>query len=165
MPAATARISRLLDAPYVSDGGRRRRVSFLLPRRNRPAKGAHPARRIMRVISCHACASLIMPNMRVVLGSLPCTVPFMAHFGGVEPKFVIWELWPARWLPGEAWAFIDGDWKQVDSSDVGFNGREIDEESCATLFGILKTLPAIAFKARPASSPPSTRRRRHRPRR
>ena len=87
--------------------------------------------------------------MRVVLGSLPCAVPCIAHLGSVEPKFVIWELWPARWLPGEAWAFIGGDWKRVDSSDVGFDGREIDEESLATLFGILKTLPATAFQARP----------------
>ncbi len=83
------------------------------------------------------------------LGSLPCTAPSMAHLGGVEPKFGIWEDLPVRWAPGEAWAFIDGDWKQVDSSDVGFNGREIDEESFATLFGVLKTLPAIAFQAHP----------------
>jgi len=73
-------------------------------------------------------------------------LPSIAQLGGVQPKFGIWEDLRSA---GPRAAFIDGDWKRVDSSDVGFNGREIDEESFATLFGILKTLPAIAFQARP----------------
>src|SRR6266516_1529715 len=42
-------------------------------------------------------------------------VRLWAYIGGMEAKFVIWELWPARWVPGEAWAFIDGEWREVDS--------------------------------------------------
>jgi hypothetical protein len=62
---------------------------------------------------------------------------------------LIADVLPVRWAPGEAWAFIDGDWKRVDSSDVGFKGREIDEEFFASSFGTLKALPAIAFQDRP----------------
>ncbi len=40
----------------------------------------------------------------------------------VEPKFVDWEGIPARWIPGEAWAFVKGEWVRVNSSDVGNNG-------------------------------------------
>ena len=73
----------------------------------------------------------------------------MAHFGGVEPKFGIWEDLPVRWAPGEAWAFTNGEWVRVHSSDVGNNGAELDEESFLDLFGRLKALPAIAFHGRP----------------
>ncbi len=67
----------------------------------------------------------------------------------MEPKFVDWEGIPARWTPGEAWAFIKGEWVRVNSSDVGFNGAELDEESFFNVFGRLMALPAIAFQARP----------------
>jgi len=67
----------------------------------------------------------------------------------MEPKFVDWEGIPARWIPGEAWAFIKGEWVEVDSSDVGMNGPELDEESFFNVFGRLMALPAIAFQGRP----------------
>ncbi len=60
-----------------------------------------------------------------------------------------WEGIPARWIPGEAWAFIKGEWVRIDSSDVGFNGAELDEESFLNVFGRLMALPAIAFQGRP----------------
>ncbi len=64
-------------------------------------------------------------------------------------KFGDWEGIPVRWLPGEAWAFIKGEWVRVNSSDVGNNGAELDEESFLATFGRLMALPAIAFQARP----------------
>ena len=67
----------------------------------------------------------------------------------MEPKFVDWEGIPARWAPGEAWAFIDGEWSRVHSSDVGMSGAELDEESFLDTFGRLTALPAIAFQGRP----------------
>ncbi len=67
----------------------------------------------------------------------------------MEAKFVIWELWPARWVPGEAWAFIDGEWREVDSSDVAHNCREVDEVCFNAVAINLKALPAIAFHGRP----------------
>jgi len=67
----------------------------------------------------------------------------------MEPKYGEWETHPVRWLPGEAWAFIDGEWQRIDSSDVGYNGRELDESAFTDLFGRLTALPAIAFQARP----------------
>jgi len=67
----------------------------------------------------------------------------------MEPKYVDWEGIPARWLPGEAWTFIKGEWKRVDDADVGMNGAELDEESFLDTFGRLMALPAIAFQARP----------------
>ena len=67
----------------------------------------------------------------------------------MEPKFGDWEGIPVRWLPGEAWAFIKGEWVRVNSSDVGNNGAELDEESFLATFGRLMALPAIAFQARP----------------
>jgi hypothetical protein len=44
-------------------------------------------------------------------------------------------------------AFKDDNWVEVDSSDVGFNGREITESAFTDLFGRLTALPAIAFQA------------------
>jgi hypothetical protein len=41
----------------------------------------------------------------------------------------------------------DGKWKEVDSSDVGHNGR--NESAFTDLFGCLTALPTIAFQARP----------------
>ncbi len=64
----------------------------------------------------------------------------------MEPKYGEWEDLPVRWLPGEAWAFIDGAWKRVDSSDVGNNGAELDKSSFEAAFGRLIALPAIAFQ-------------------
>ena len=85
---------------------------------------------------------------------LPCTVPSIAHLGGVGPKFGIWEDLPVRWAPGEAWAFIDGERKRVDSSDIGFNGREIDEESFATLFASSRLCRRSRSKPVPTSEAP-----------
>ena len=67
----------------------------------------------------------------------------------MEPKYVDWEGIPARWIPGEAWAFIKDEWVEVDSSDVGMNGPELDEESFKARFSRLTALPAIAFQGRP----------------
>ncbi len=67
----------------------------------------------------------------------------------MEPKFADWEGIPARWIPGEAWAFVKGEWVEVDSSDVGMNGAELDEESFKARFRRLTALPAIAFHGRP----------------
>jgi hypothetical protein len=44
---------------------------------------------------------------------------------------------------------MDDKWVEVDSSDVGHNGRELDESAFTDLFGRLTALPAIAFQARP----------------
>ncbi len=67
----------------------------------------------------------------------------------MEAKYVNWEGIPARWVPGEAWAFVKGAWVEVDSSDVGHNGAELDEESFKARFNLLTALPAIAFHGRP----------------
>ena len=67
----------------------------------------------------------------------------------MEPKFADWEGIPARWLPGEAWALVKNEWVEVDSSDVGMNGAELDEESFFNVFGRVMALPAIAFQDRP----------------
>ena len=67
----------------------------------------------------------------------------------MEPKFADWEGIPARWVPGEAWAFIKSEWVEVDDADVGMNAAELDEESFFNVFGRLMALPAIAFQGRP----------------
>ena len=67
----------------------------------------------------------------------------------MEPKFADWEGIPARWLPGEAWAFVKGEWVEVHPAEVGMNGAELDEESFFNVFGRLMALPAIAFQGRP----------------
>jgi hypothetical protein len=76
-------------------------------------------------------------------------VGFRSHIGFMEPKYVDWEDVPARWLPGEAWAFIDGAWKRVHSSDVANNGAELEKSSFEATFGRLIALPAIAFQDLP----------------
>ncbi len=71
------------------------------------------------------------------------------HIVSMEPKFADWEGIPARWVPGEAWAFIKSEWVEVDDADVGMNAAELDEESFFNVFGRLMALPAIAFQGRP----------------
>ncbi len=67
----------------------------------------------------------------------------------MEPKFADWEGIPARWVLGEAWAFVKGEWVRVCDADVGMNGAELNEESFKARFGRLMALPAIAFQDRP----------------
>ena len=72
------------------------------------------------------------------------------------PKFVAYEYWPepgnpvlvpARWVPGEAWALHNGTWVRVDSTDVGNEGRELDEETFNKSFAnVLIPLPPAAFQ-------------------
>jgi hypothetical protein len=59
-----------------------------------------------------------------------------------------WEGIPVRWVPGEAWAFIDGAWKRVHSTEVGMNAAEVTEETFNETFSDLRliALPAIAFQ-------------------
>jgi len=71
------------------------------------------------------------------------------HIVSMEPKFGDWEGIPVRWLPGEAWGFIKGEWVWVHPAEVGMNGAELDEESFLATFGRLMALPAIAFQPRP----------------
>ena len=59
-----------------------------------------------------------------------------------EPQYAMWEYWsrdkkgvpvstfvPARWMPGEAWALIDGAWQRVNDADVGNEARLLDKEA------------------------------------
>jgi len=47
---------------------------------------------------------------------------------------------------GEAWALINGQWQEVNSSEVGNEARMLDKESYESVFGAaLIALPAAAF--------------------
>lgn len=62
------------------------------------------------------------------------------------PKPCIWEARPAYWMPGEAWAFIDGAWEAVNSSDVGMSARPVTATALAERFPDTPPLPSAAFK-------------------
>ena len=64
------------------------------------------------------------------------------------PKPCVWEYRPAYWIPGEAWAFIEGRWETVNSSDVGMSARPVTAEKLAEIFPDTPPLPAEAFKTR-----------------
>jgi hypothetical protein len=54
---------------------------------------------------------------------------------------------PVRWLPGEAWALIDGAWQRVNDADVGNEARLLDTAAYESTFGAsLIALPATAFQ-------------------
>jgi len=38
------------------------------------------------------------------------------------------------WMAGEAWAYIGGQWVQVDSTDVGVNGSVFTQEDLQAAF-------------------------------
>ena len=76
-----------------------------------------------------------------------------------QPSYGMWEYWskdangvasptyvPVRWRPGEAWALINRQWQEVNSSQVGNEARMLDKESYESFFGAtLIALPAVAF--------------------
>ena len=72
-----------------------------------------------------------------------------------NPSYGSWDGEPTRWAPGEAWAFLNGEWTRVDSTDVGMNSRVQSKEEFTARFGELPPLPATAF---PASSSLSKKR-------
>jgi hypothetical protein len=41
---------------------------------------------------------------------------------------------PLRYRPGEAWAFIDGAWTEVDSAEAAMNARLLDKASYHKIF-------------------------------
>lgn len=53
---------------------------------------------------------------------------------------------PVYWAPGEAWAFEDGKWRRVHSTDVGLASKELSPEAFKSRFGDLPPLPATAFR-------------------
>ena len=77
----------------------------------------------------------------------------------MEPKFADWEGIPARWLPGEAWAFVKGEWIEVHSSDVGIVpgdlGLSLEFEKDGS--NAMKTIKIIAAAASPCCETRSSR--------
>jgi hypothetical protein len=73
--------------------------------------------------------------------------------GTVEnPSYGSWEGEPTRYAPGEAWAFREGTWTRVDSTEVSMQSRLLSEAEFTSRFGALPPLLATAFQA---SSNPS----------
>jgi hypothetical protein len=55
---------------------------------------------------------------------------------------------PVLYRPGEAWALIDGAWREMNSGEVSMSARVLDEASYQTLFAaVLIDLPDSAFQA------------------
>ena len=54
---------------------------------------------------------------------------------------------PTRYAPGEAWAFIKGEWTRVDSTEVGMNSAVTSEAEFTSRFGALPPLPVTAFQS------------------
>src|SRR6266516_7592129 len=77
----------------------------------------------------------------------------------MEHKFADWEGIPARWLPGEAWAFVKGEWIEVHSSDVGIVpgdlGLSLEFEKDGS--NAMKTIKIIAAAASPCCETRSSR--------
>jgi hypothetical protein len=69
-----------------------------------------------------------------------------------NPSYGSWDGEPALWAPGEAWAFMKGEWTRVNSTDVGRNSAVLSKAEFFSRFGALPTLPATAFRG---SSNPS----------
>jgi hypothetical protein len=76
-----------------------------------------------------------------------------------NPKFGAWECWPdptkpisifvpVRWVPGEAWALINGAWTRVDGADVGTEARELNEASYNQAFAYI----LIALRSPPSQT-------------
>lgn len=64
-----------------------------------------------------------------------------------NPSYGSWDGEPTRWAPGEAWAFLNGEWTRVDSTDVGINSCVQSKEEFTARFGELPPMPATAFQA------------------
>jgi len=58
--------------------------------------------------------------------------------------------------PGEAWAFSEGAWKRVDSTDVGMNGRVMSKEAFGAMFPSLPALSSNAFNSASAAAKASS---------
>jgi hypothetical protein len=55
---------------------------------------------------------------------------------------------PVLYVPGEAWALIDGSWREMNSGEICITARMLDKESYETPFAAtLIDLPDAAFKA------------------
>jgi hypothetical protein len=57
------------------------------------------------------------------------------------PKYCSWDGDPSLWTPGEAWAFIDGAWKPVNSAVVGMEAALMSKAAFDRKFGSLPPLP------------------------
>jgi hypothetical protein len=69
----------------------------------------------------------------------------------VPVTFCIWEGRPALYVHGEAWAVIDGYWKQVDSSAVEMSATEISADDFQRRVRYVPTLPSREHSAFPAA--------------
>jgi len=49
------------------------------------------------------------------------------------------------WMAGEAWAYIGGQWVQVDSTDVGVNGSVFTQEDLQAAFPGTPTASRVHF--------------------
>jgi hypothetical protein len=56
-------------------------------------------------------------------------------------KYCSWDGDPSLWTPGEAWAFIDGAWKRVNSAVVGMEAALMSKAAFDRKFGSLPPLP------------------------
>jgi hypothetical protein len=65
----------------------------------------------------------------------------------MKPVPCMWEYKPAYWTPGEAWVFSRGDWRRMNSSDVGHAGGVLSDADFAYMFPNLPPLPAEAFQS------------------
>jgi hypothetical protein len=58
------------------------------------------------------------------------------------PKYCSWDGDPSLWIPGEAWAFIGGAWKPVNSAVVGMEAALMSKAAFDRKFGSLPPLPS-----------------------
>jgi hypothetical protein len=76
-------------------------------------------------------------------------IPNQSVPGGTQenPSYGSWDGTPDRYAPGEAWAFMNGEWERVNSTDVGMNSRLLTKAQFTSQFGELPPLPAAAFQS------------------
>jgi len=56
-----------------------------------------------------------------------------------------WEGWPTIVGEKEAWAFVNGEWKQVNYADAFTKASIVSKAKFTEIFGKLPTLPNAAF--------------------
>jgi hypothetical protein len=64
-----------------------------------------------------------------------------------EPKYADFDGLPSRFMPGEAWVFAGGVWREINSSSHGMNSQPLSKEAFEQCFPGTPPLPPEAFKS------------------
>jgi hypothetical protein len=65
----------------------------------------------------------------------------------MDPKYGVFEGYPARWTISEAWVCWEDIWKSFPPMEVMYNARVVSASEYHQLFGAVPSLPKAAFQA------------------